>query len=123
MHCIVRSADRVAFDGEADRIVARSPDGEFAVLDGHAPFLAALTRGVIRILTGEIEYMVACHGGAIEVEPDRATLLVERPYPLEEIDPEALRAALSQQETGEVTVLSEEQEYLQFLIRVKEQHA
>ncbi len=123
MHCVVRSADRVAFDGEADRIVARTPDGEFAVLDGHAPFLAALPRGVIRIVTGESEQIVACRGGAIEVDRDRVTLLVERPYTLEEIDPAALRATLSQQETGEAAPSSEEQAYLQFLIGVKEQHA
>ena len=51
MHCQLQSPEQMLFDGEAKIIVARSPDGEFAVMDRHAPLLAALGPSPLRIKT------------------------------------------------------------------------
>jgi len=40
MHCQLQSPERMLFDGEAKIVVAHSPEGEFAVMNGHAPLLA-----------------------------------------------------------------------------------
>ena len=124
MRCIVRSADRTLYEGDADRIVARSPYGEFAVLDGHAPILAVLVAGVIRLHSAETEHTFVCKGGTFNLADDHATVLVERPFTLEEIDPLSIREQLATLQTGEPSeeIDSEEVAYLELLCRVKENH-
>jgi len=124
MQCIVRSVDRTVFEGEADRIVARTPHGEFAVLNGHAPLVAVLVPGVIRVHASGTEQVLVTQGGTLELANGEAMLLVERPYPLEEIDTAALReeidALRNQGESEDAD--AREAEYLELLCRVKESH-
>ena len=124
MHCTVRSADRTLYEGDADRIVARSPHGEFAVLDGHAPILAVLVPGVIRLQAAEREYTFVCKGGTLNLSGPQATVLVNRPYTLEEIDPVIIGEQLAalQTDTPSEGINSEEVAYLELLLRVKENH-
>lgn len=124
MHCIVRSADRTLVDGNAERIVARSPHGEFAVMDGHAPILAVLVPGVIRLQIDGEERVIVCKGGTFSLADKSVTVLVEQPYTLEEIDPDSLRVQLAKLQAEEPSAsLSEEIAYLELLCRVKETHA
>jgi len=124
MHCIVRSADRTLVDGNAERIVARSPHGEFAVMDGHAPILAVLVPGVIRVQIDGAEHAIVCKGGTFSLADKSVTVLVERPYTLEEIDPDSLQVQLAKLQSEEPSAsLSEEIAYLELLCRVKETHA
>ena len=124
MHCTVRSADRTLVDGNAERIVARSPHGEFAVMDGHAPILAVLVPGVIRLQIDGEERVIVCKGGTFSLADKSVTVLVERPYTLEEIDPDFLQIQLAKLQAEEPSAsLSEEIAYLELLCRVKETHA
>lgn len=124
MHCVVRSADRTLVDGNAERIVARSPHGEFAVMDGHAPILAVLVPGVIRLLIDGAERAIACKGGTFSLADKSVTVLVEQPYAVEEIDTAVLQAQLAELQSEEPsTSLSEQIAYLELLCRVKENHA
>ncbi len=124
MHCIMRSADRTLYEGDVERIVARSPHGEFAVLNGHAPILAVLVTGVIRLQTAETEHTFVCKRGTLTLADNHATVLVERPFTLEEIDPVAIREQLTmlQNEESSEEIDSEEVAYLEHLCRVKESH-
>ena len=124
MHCIVRSADRTLYEGDAERIVARSPHGEFAVMDSHAPILAVLVPGVIRLQVAGAELALVCKGGTFNLADNHATVLVERPYKLEEIDLVAIREQLATLQTDKPSeeIDSEEIAYLKLLCRVKESH-
>ena len=124
MHCIVRSADRTFYNADAERIVARSPHGEFAVMNGHAPILAVLVAGVIRLQAAAMEHSFVCKGGTFTFADNHATVLVERPFTLEEIDPVAIREQLTtlQNEESSEEIDSEEVAYLEHLCRVKESH-
>jgi len=124
MHCILRSADRTLYDGDAERIVARSPHGEFAVMDGHAPILAVLVPGVIRLQAAETEHTLVCKGGTFSLADNHATVLVEEPFTLEEIDPVAIREQLAmlQNEESSEGIDPEEVAYLELLCQVKESH-
>lgn len=125
MHCIVRSADRMLIDGDAERIVARSPHGEFAVMEGHAPILAVLVSSVVRVQIDGAEQLIAIKGGTFNMADNQVTVLVERPYKLEEIDiddlTEDLTALRAQEQPTSAT--SEEIAYLELLCRAKEPHA
>ncbi len=124
MHCIVRSADRTLYEGDAERIVMRSPHGEFAVMDGHAPILAVLVPGAIRLQVEGAELVVVCKGGTFSLADNQATVLVERPYKLEEIDLVAIREQLTafQADESSEEIESEEIAYLELLCQVKESH-
>ena len=107
MHCQVRSADRTFFDDEATMVVARSTRGDFAVMDDHAPLLATLHSGPLRVKTTHGESVFACFGGSLRVsDGGKVTILVEHAVPVEEIDteaPEAKGENSSTDATGEVS--------------------
>ncbi len=70
------SPERILYSGEADMVVCRTVSGgEVAFLTGHAPFLAALDPGVVRVKTPSGEEVAAVHGGFVEVRDDRVIIL------------------------------------------------
>lgn len=86
MHCQLRSAERMLFDGEATMVVAHSPRGVFAVMDNHAPLLAVLDAGPLRIKTDEGERAFALVTGLLRVSPEGVMILAHKAVPAEEID-------------------------------------
>jgi F-type H+-transporting ATPase subunit epsilon len=90
------SVEARVWSGEADMVVARTTEGELAVLAGHAPLLGQLkepSRVRIRTIGGdEVAYDIA--GGFLSVAHDGVTVLAESAEPAEGPDPAAV-AALS----------------------------
>ncbi len=70
------SPERILYSGDADMVVCRTVNGgEVAFLTGHAPFLAALETGVVRVKTPNGEEVAAVHGGFVEVRDNRVIVL------------------------------------------------
>ncbi|MGI8984679.1 MAG: ATP synthase F1 subunit epsilon [Acidimicrobiales bacterium] len=70
------SPERILYSGEADMVICRTvAGGEVAFLTGHAPFLAALETGVVRVKTGSDSQVAAVHGGFVEVRENRVVIL------------------------------------------------
>lgn len=70
------AADRRVWSGEATMIVARTVDGDMGVLPGHAPVLAVLAAGEIRITPSSGAAVIAnADGGFLSVEHDRVTVV------------------------------------------------
>jgi len=122
MHCQLRSADRTFFDGDASMVVAQSPRGEFAILDGHAPLLAVLDRGPVRIHTAGATRVFACQRGTLRTTGDRVSLLVESAVPVEEINLSDIEARVSKLGQGGDVADAEEKEHLALLRTVKERY-
>ncbi|HDL86497.1 MAG TPA: ATP synthase F1 subunit epsilon [Candidatus Acetothermia bacterium] len=132
MHCQLQSPERMLFDGEAKIVVARSPEGEFAVMDRHAPLLAALGASPLRIKTESEEYVFALSGGVLQVTADGVTVLAHEAIPAGEIDIAAVNARreeLTGSETGaadssheEASVSEQEIAYLDVQKRLGENH-
>jgi F-type H+-transporting ATPase subunit epsilon len=89
--CQLRSPDRTLYDGEAVSVTARSPRGEFAVLAHHAPLLAELAVGPLRIRTATEELRFAFFGGTLSANANRVVILGSEIVPREEIDLEEER--------------------------------
>lgn len=72
----VVAADRKVWSGEASMVVARTVEGEIGVLPGHAPVLAVLAEGDVRVtpVSGE-SVTAALSGGFVSVEHDRVTIV------------------------------------------------
>ena len=66
MHVSIVSPERKVWEGDADMVVARSPEGEFGILRGHIPFLAALVPGAVRVMSGSSRDVFFVSGGVLE---------------------------------------------------------
>ena len=73
----VISPDRTVFDGSADMVVAPAWDGSLGILQGHAPMLALLGTGEVRVTDGAEESRFQVEGGFLQVADDVVTLLSE----------------------------------------------
>lgn len=90
----VVSVEAMVWSGEADMVVARTTEGELAVLAGHAPLLGQLKEpSRVRVKTpggDEIAYDVA--GGFLSVTSEGVTVLAESAEPAHGDDPAAVAA-------------------------------
>jgi F-type H+-transporting ATPase subunit epsilon len=81
------SPDKVLIDQGADAVELPSKSGYMEVLYGHAPLLAELGVGEVRLhggSGGDQKYFVVW--GFVEVLPDRVTILAQNAIKPEEID-------------------------------------
>lgn len=94
LHVRLVTPEQVFIDGTADAVELPSRSGELEALYGHAPLLAELGAGEVRLHggnVGEQRFFVA--RGFVEVLPDRVTILAETA-----VLPSAINTAEAQQE-------------------------
>jgi F-type H+-transporting ATPase subunit epsilon len=87
LHVRLVTPDRVLIDEGADAVELPSKSGYMEVLYGHAPLLAELGVGEVRLhggSGGDQTYFVVW--GFVEVLPDRVTILAQNAIKPEEID-------------------------------------
>lgn len=77
----VISPERTVFEGPADMVVAPAWDGERGVLRGHAPLLALLGEGILRVTEAGKETRLHVRGGFLQVADDVVTVLSEEASP------------------------------------------
>src|ERR1700761_1377601 len=85
-----------ALSASVDEVTAPSVSGEFGVLPGHLPLLAALRTGLVTYKKDGKEHRVAVHHGFVEVANDVAVLLTERFVRRDDVDVVRVRLRLKQ---------------------------
>jgi F-type H+-transporting ATPase subunit epsilon len=97
-----------AFEGEAEMVIVPGAAGEIGVLARHAPLVAMLNAGEIRVKASGEWQSFAAGPGFFKVQQDRAIALVDDAVKAEEIDveqarreAEEARAALERADSGE----------------------
>ena len=78
LRVVVLSPEATVFEGEATQVVAPSLSGYLGILRGHAPLMALLGEGVLRIQSGRDERRFQVAGGFLQVVDDVVTVLSER---------------------------------------------
>jgi len=79
MHVDVVSSEEAIYSGDAEFIVAPAHEGEIGVYARHAPMIALIKAGTLRITPagkGE-EVLLFVSGGMIEVQPHHVTVLAD----------------------------------------------
>jgi F-type H+-transporting ATPase subunit epsilon len=66
MQVSIVAPERQVWSGDAGMVVCRSPEGEFAILGGHIPFLAALVPGRVSVYEGDSKTDYFVSGGFLE---------------------------------------------------------
>ena len=87
----VVTPDGAAFEGEAEMVIVPGAAGEIGVLARHAPLVAMLKAGEIRLKANGEWQVFAAGPGYFKVHQDRAIVLVDDAVRAEEIDVEAAR--------------------------------
>jgi F-type H+-transporting ATPase subunit epsilon len=85
----------IAFEGDAELVIAVGTEGEEGILPSHAPFLTALRPGILRaVVSGGRRLEFATSDGFLQALPDRLTVLVDSALPRDKVDVAAARADL-----------------------------
>ncbi len=77
MHLEILSPEKKIFSGEADGVQMPGTTGSFEVLNNHAPMIASLTEGKLRVRTGKENKIYTITGGFVEVLNNKVSVLVE----------------------------------------------
>jgi F-type H+-transporting ATPase subunit epsilon len=86
IRCEIVSQDRTVFQGDVDIVILPGVAGEMGILPHHAPVLAILKYGVIKIRQNGKEELFVVAGGLAEVQPTIVTILADAAENIEEID-------------------------------------
>jgi F-type H+-transporting ATPase subunit epsilon len=100
LHVELVVPDGEVWAGNAERVIAKTLDGDIGLLTGHSPVLGILAEGsIVRILpegdgAADGEVSAAVHGGFLSVADDRVSILAHQALLGSEVDSSAVRAAL-----------------------------
>lgn len=110
IRCEIVSQDRTVFQGDVDIVILPGAAGEMGILPHHAPVLATLQYGVIKIRQNGKEKLFAVAGGLAEVQPDIVTILADAAENVEDIDIIRAQAAKKRAEDALVNIKPEDQD-------------
>jgi F-type H+-transporting ATPase subunit epsilon len=85
-HFDLVSPEKLAFSGEVDQVDVPGVEGDFGVLAGHAPVVAAVRPGILTVTSGGTHQKIIVLGGLAEVSEKGLTVLADVATSLEELD-------------------------------------
>jgi len=77
MQLEILSPEKKIYSGEADGVQMPGVTGSFEVLNNHAPMIAALAKGKMRVRKGKENTVYQIKGGFVEVLNNQVSVLVE----------------------------------------------
>jgi F-type H+-transporting ATPase subunit epsilon len=104
-HFDLVSPEKLAFSGEVDQVDIPGVEGDFGVLAGHAPVVAAIRPGILTVTTGGTHRKIIVLGGLAEVSDKGLTVLADVATSIEELD----RAQLAETIAGMEAMLAEKE--------------
>jgi F-type H+-transporting ATPase subunit epsilon len=92
-HFDLVSPEKLAFSGDVDQVDIPGVEGDFGVLAGHAPVVAAIRPGILTVTIGGVHQKMIVLGGLAEVSDKGLTVLADVATSIQELD----RAAFADQ--------------------------
>ena len=93
------SPEKLLFSGQVDQVDIPGTEGDFGVLAGHAPVIAAIRPGIMTVFVGGQAQRMVVLGGFAEVSADgKLTVLADLADSVEEFDRAVLAERISTQE-------------------------
>jgi F-type H+-transporting ATPase subunit epsilon len=80
------SPEKLAFSGEVDQVDVPGVEGDFGVLAGHAPVVAAVRPGILTVTSGGTHQKIIVLGGLAEMSDNGLTVLADVATSIEELD-------------------------------------
>ena len=76
MHVEILTTDETLFNGETDMVTLPGTSGSFQILSSHAPLIANLAKGEVKIGEGKDATVFQVTGGMVEVLQNKVIVLV-----------------------------------------------
>jgi F-type H+-transporting ATPase subunit epsilon len=97
-HFDLVSPEKLAFSGEVDQVDIPGMEGDFGVLAGHAPVVAAIRPGILTVTVGGKHEKIIVSGGLAEVSEKGLTVLADIATSLDELDRAKLADVIAEME-------------------------
>ena len=97
-HFDLVSPEKMAFSGEVDQVDVPGVEGDFGVLAGHAPIVAAIRPGILTLITGGSKQKIIVLGGVAEISDKGLTVLADVATSIQEIDRQAFVNQIAEME-------------------------
>ena len=98
-HFDLVSSEKLAFSGEVDQVDIPGVEGDFGVVAGHAPVVAAIRPGILTVTTGGgTREKIIVLGGLAEVSEKGLTVLADVATSIEELDRARFAETISEME-------------------------
>jgi F-type H+-transporting ATPase subunit epsilon len=85
-HFDLVSPEKLAFSGEVDQVDIPGVEGDFGVLAGHAPVVAAIRPGILTVMSGGTQQKIIVLGGLAEVSDKGLTVLADVATSMADLD-------------------------------------
>ncbi|MDA9490457.1 F0F1 ATP synthase subunit epsilon [Bradyrhizobium sp. CCBAU 11361] len=99
-HFDLVSPEKLAFSGEVDQVDIPGVEGDFGVLAGHAPVVAAIRPGILTVTSGGRHEKIIVLGGLAEVSEKGLTVLADVATSLDELDRAQFAETIAEMEEG-----------------------
>src|ERR1700758_994496 len=97
-HFDLVSPEKLAFSGEVDQVDIPGAEGDFGVLAGHAPVVAAVRPGILTVTSGGARQKIVVLGGLAEVSDKGLTVLADVATSIDEQDRRAFSGQIVEME-------------------------
>ncbi len=87
------SAEGEIYSGPAEMVFVPAREGELGIAPRHAPLLTLLKAGEVRVKTADGEQSIYVGGGALEIQPNRVTIMADTAIRAKDLDEAAALAA------------------------------
>ncbi len=104
-HFDLVSPEKLAFSGDVDQVDVPGVEGDFGVLAGHAPVVAAIRPGILTVTIGGQHQKIIVLGGLAEVSDKGLTVLADVATSITDLD----RNAFAEQIAGMEAKLAEKE--------------
>jgi F-type H+-transporting ATPase subunit epsilon len=94
-HFDLVSPEKLAFSGEVDQVDVPGAEGDFGVLAGHAPVVAAVRPGILTVITDGKKQKIIVLGGLAEVSEEGLTVLADVATSIDELDKARFAATIN----------------------------
>jgi F-type H+-transporting ATPase subunit epsilon len=99
IRCDIVSAEEEIFHGVVSMVVATGEMGELGIAPRHAPLLTLLKAGEVRVQTPDgAEQHFFVGGGALEIQPNKVTVLADTALRAKDLDEAAVKHAKEEAE-------------------------
>jgi len=95
-HFDLVSPEKLAFSGEVDQVDIPGTEGDFGVLAGHAPVVAAVRPGILTVISGGSKQKIIVLGGLSEVSEKGLTVLADTATSIEDLDRARFAATINE---------------------------
>ena len=77
-HLQIVTPDGLMFDGDAEKLLVRTTEGDVGIMSGHCDYVTPVDTGMAKVTTNGDVRTAACSGGLLNVKKERSDLLQVR---------------------------------------------